>query len=896
MLRIVQNTSSASAGSYFTAADYYIDGTPGQELAGTWRGRGAAKLGLSGTVDQKDWKSLCDNLDPRTGHSLTVRSRLDRSVGYDFVFNLPKSASLLYAVTGDGRILDACRESVDATMEEIEAEFKTRVRRDGKNEDRITGTMVYGQFVHFTSRPVDGVPDPHLHVHCFVQNVTFDSEEGRWKAGQFRELKRDAPFFEARFHSRLADRMKQLGVPVERQKRGWEIAGIAKSTLDKFSRRTQAIEKKAREDGITSAIGKAELGAKTRERKAKNLTMGELRQEWRSRMTDDEYRDLELAAQGIGGPAIAEDRLAADTAVRLGIDHSFERKSVVPERVVLGEAIRRAVGLSTIATVEKAFKRQPFIVDDRDGRRFVTTPAVLAQEMRMLDFARNGRGTCRPLGNASHEFKRQHLNAGQRLAILHVLTSYDRVIIIRGGAGTGKTTSLLETVIAIEAGGTKVFCFAPSAAASRGVMAQEGFKDADTVARLLKDEALQKQVRGSVILVDEAGLMSMKSTAELFDLADRVDARVILAGDKMQHSSVERSGALHLLETEAGLIPASIRDIQRQRGKYKMAVRALSEGKTHEGFQRLNELGWIKEVDNEKRYELMAKEYVDVVTSGKSALVVSPTHVEAAQITAAIRDELKQRPARPVRKGSRRARFIGSDERQITVLQNMNLTRGERADAVNFSPADVLVYHQNAPGVSKGERRIVGKAGVPIADADRFNAFRTTTMAVAPGDLLRVTRNGKTQDGHRLNNGQIVTVKSFNRDGDLVLENGWTLGKDFGFLAYGFVTTSHSSQGRTVDHVLIGQSSESFGASSAEQMYVSVSRGRTKATLFTDNKAALREAVSRTDDRESATEFVAARARREKVTVIQRTERMHELGLASAIAGRSKEHREVSRE
>ena len=92
-------------------------------------------------------------------------------------------------------------------MQDMEAEMPTRVRKGGKNENRQTGNMAWGEFVHFTSRPVDGVPDPHLHAHCFVFNTTFDQEEDRWKAGQFRELNRDAPYFEAVFHSRLRRRL-----------------------------------------------------------------------------------------------------------------------------------------------------------------------------------------------------------------------------------------------------------------------------------------------------------------------------------------------------------------------------------------------------------------------------------------------------------------------------------------------------------------------------------------------------------------------------------------------------------------------------------------------------------------------------------------------------------------
>ena len=89
----------------------------------------------------------------------------------------------------------------------------------------------------------------------------------------------------------------------------------------------------------------------------------------------------------------------------------------------------------------------------------------------------------------------------------------------------------------------------------------------------------------------------------------------------------------------------------------------------------------------------------------------------------------------------------------------------------------------------------------------------------------RVTANGKTADGrHRLNNGALYTVRGFTAAGDVVVDNGWVIGRDFGHIAYGYVVTSHAAQGKTVDKVLIGQSQQSLPASDRQQLYVS-SRG-----------------------------------------------------------------------
>ena len=57
-----------------------------------------------------------------------------------------------------------------------------------------------------------------------------------------------------------------------------------------------------------------------------------------------------------------------------------------------------------------------------------------------------------------------------------------------------------EAVSAIEAGGLKVFTFAPSAEASRGTLRQEGFSNAQTVAHLLTNEALHPQLTAHELL------------------------------------------------------------------------------------------------------------------------------------------------------------------------------------------------------------------------------------------------------------------------------------------------------------------------------------------------------------------------------------------------------------
>src|SRR5207237_10849320 len=119
-------------------------------------------------------------------------------------------------------------------------------------------------------------------------NTTWDDAEKKWKAGQFRDLKADAPYFEAAFHARFARQLAEAGYRIERTAKGWELAGMPQRVLDEFSRRTEQVEQKAKELGITSAREKDGLAALTRERKQKHLSKAELRELCDKRISADE--------------------------------------------------------------------------------------------------------------------------------------------------------------------------------------------------------------------------------------------------------------------------------------------------------------------------------------------------------------------------------------------------------------------------------------------------------------------------------------------------------------------------------------------------------------------------------------------------------------------------------
>ena len=148
-----------------------------------------------------------------------------------------------------------------------------------------------------------------------------------------------------------------------------------------------------------------------------------------------------------------------------------------------------------------------------------------------------------------------------------MLGSRDRVMIIRGVAGTGKTTLEREIGEALAEAGKPVIALAQSVKASREVLREEaGFAHADTVARFLKDKEMQESARGGVIVVDEASQLGTRDMLRVFEIAEAVGARALLVGDKRQTRSVTAGEPLKLLEEKAGLRVAEVTKILRQQG------------------------------------------------------------------------------------------------------------------------------------------------------------------------------------------------------------------------------------------------------------------------------------------------------------------------------------------
>jgi len=127
--------------------------------------------------------------------------------------------------------------------------------------------------------------------------------------------------------------------------------------------------------------------------------------------------------------------------------------------------------------------------------------------------------------------------------------------------------------------------------------------------------------------------------------------------------------------------------------------------------------------------------------------------------------------------------------------------------------------------------------------------YRDHERSFAQGDRIQMTAPFY---GQKLANRELGTVEQIDKDGNLELK--MDSGRQVAFnarqhphLDYGYAVTSHSSQGQTVDRVLIHvDSSQAHGELLNRRMaYVSVSRAQFDVRIYTNDAKTLGQELSR---------------------------------------------------
>jgi conjugative relaxase-like TrwC/TraI family protein len=803
MLRVTTlYASSASA----TAAYYtrYLAGAPGEQ-PGVWYGEQAAAFGLSGRVAADELQALLEGRHPTTGTPLgtplvdraMADGRVIRAVaGFDATFSAPKSLSVWWALTGDPDLLEAHDLAVRAALEHLERfGATTRMRVNGRRLHPDTAGFSMATFRQATSR----ADDPQLHSHVVI-SAKVQTDDGRWWALDARYLKRNQRMLGGLYQSVLrAELTHRYGVEWEPIVNGQaELAGTPAELMEVFSKRTAQVDAAlvAKVDEFRARQGRdptrweraalcREASADTRSHKS-GVAVPDLRTRWRTEAAALGWTADRLVA-GLAAAGRTHGEVPRVTVEKV-VDHLSASRSAWTRADVLravcdlqpavssisGQRWAAALERATDQVIEHCVDLDP--TDDRTRRvsdsrsvwlepiaAHITSDAILAEEETVLAWAMEAQvdDSC-----PSITVNREGLDVLQADAAAAVAGT-DRLVIVVGPAGAGKTTMLQAAVDDLGAQPRPVFGVAPTAKAAR-VLGRETGIGADTVAKLLHEwhrtdrppADLYRLPAGTTVIVDEAGTIGTSTLHQLVHLAQHEHWRLVLVGDPRQLQAVGRGGLFHEL-CVTGRVHELTR-IHRFTHPWEAATSVqLRAGDpaaldAYEAHDRIVAGTLADHLDH------IARDWLGHHIDGRTVAIVASTndHVDALNDTI------------------QRLRIAIGD---LDPSAAVRIGGGEHA-----YPGEVVVTRRN-------DRRLCTERGEPVRNRDLW-----TVTATHPDGALTASHLG----GH----GTVTLPADYTRD----------------HVRLGYAATEHGHQGDTVDIAIALVSP----ATSHRGLYVGMTRGR----------------------------------------------------------------------
>ncbi len=802
---------AANSAYYLRAAEYYLGG---REPAGRWYAPARDFNVVDGAeVERATFERLyaAVGLDGQTLLPKGARHE-NRVPAFDMTMSAPRSVSLAWAFAPPDRkaaIELAQERAVRAALAKLEAEaIFARRGRNGTIVEPVALTAAL--FQHGESRPAEHADgrvfsDPNLHTHATILNLATraDSTVGAIHSKILRDWKMAAG---ATYHAALAHELQKLGFAIDRigHNGTFEIAGVDDAKIRYFSARRAEIEEELAGHDLPSAEASALASAIARSTRAsKSADTADSREEiWREAAAaigiDPESLQDRLLIRAEASAIRDAEALLADRLARLP-DELTEHDSVIDRRELVRAVTAALVGTGLPAeradrALDRLLSEQAFIEIGCDsiGNRQYSTPELARIEHEIVDLAQKLAAT----GPASID--RAALEARCRAAGLNddqikaavAATGPERLSIIQGAPGSGKTKTLQPVVDTYRQAGFRVIGSASAWTIARMLRADLKIEARATRSWIAKLRLGHKVLDDRTLLVlDEAGLVSAREMHTVLAAVERAGAKLILVGDSDQLQAIGAGPGLALASRVVE--SARVETIVRQRDEWaREAIRAFGEGRAEAALQAFAERGHIVEAAGPRATIVAmvnAWEEARRKTPDSRSLLLAKTNAQVAAISREVRARRRQR----------------------------------------------------------GELR-----GADLEIAAATPSGHATTLALAAGDEIRfLVRN----DELGVVNGTIGVVSRIVRKPDLGLRSGCAMriearieGRFISFdpteladakgrarLGWAYASTIAGSQGQTVERafVLADPSLDRHDA------YVSTSRARGATRLFIDTKS-----------------------------------------------------------
>ncbi len=636
------------------AEDYY---SGEGEAAGEWVGDAARDLGLEGEVGEDQLTAMLTGRNPVDGEPLlSMRGvRGDGPVpGFDLTFSAPKSVSLLWGLGGPVAALEvqaAHREAVGAALSYMQREACWTRRGAGGAEFVKGNGFLAAAYRHRSSR--NG--DPQLHTHVLVANAT-QGPDNRWTRLYHPAIYDHATtasyIYEAHLRHELTQR---LGVRWQEVRKGIaEFEGFADEHLRAFSTRRAEILKAAGPDASARSMQVATLA--TRKPKEADVGRGELLERWRSRAeevgldreTIERTFDPELRLRFGAAEARTVSTWQVDRAVSAAASH-FDRRDAI--QAVAGLLPEGAPGaeIEHLADAYLASESVIQIAESAKGPRYTTRRIwelereVLAAVERMKT---QGPPPAGELIAARVIHSRPTLKADQREMVRRLLTNPEGVAVVIGEAGTGKTFAVVAAAEGWAQEGIELRAAAPTWRAAN-VMRDEGLP-ATSIASLLVEldraeyEGEGGLTQGSVLLIDEAGMVNSATLARLVSHAERAEAKLVLVGDPEQLGEIEAGGLFRATADRTD--PIRLGEVVRHQHELdREAAKRIREGEGREALRLYRSSERVKIAPcAEARRKAMVADWHESFDRGEDAVMIAKRNAEVAKLNELAREVRKQ--------------------------------------------------------------------------------------------------------------------------------------------------------------------------------------------------------------------------------------------------------------
>ena len=875
------NLKSAQAISYFEKDDYYSNEEgPGETC---WLGKGADRLGLRGDVEKKAFAQLLNGYSP-TGERLFSR-QVDsdrRRAATDYTFSAPKSVSVAGLVQGDKRVIAAHHLAVERALSVLEERFaETRIATISGRKQVATGNIAAAVFAHGTSRAAE----PQLHSHCVVMNAT-QIENGKWYSLLNDSAISNKKLLGQLYQNELAVELQKLGYEIEQREHGqFDLKGYSKELLDTFSTRRGQIEalvedwKKSgkvlrdlKGNVISAERAIYEVAAlKTRKAKPQIVEAEKLLQNWQS----------VLAMKGLTLPKLpSEQNAQAQTAAKTeeqtatvvddAIAHCAERNAIFEPKQIERFIFENHIGTASVAELTQGINSHPELIDlgeKAENKPIVTTESALQLELATISLMQAGLGQEQAIADTQRvqeSFVSTTLSEEQKQAIAISCASTDSVMAWQGSAGAGKTFGLNALKQLAEASGYRVSGYAPSSAAVHELGESLGIQT-ETVARLLISEPLAEEAEQKQLwIVDEAGLLSMRSAHDLLMRAQTQKARVILVGDTKQLSAVEAGNPFKSLRA-GGMQTCHLDEARRQkRVELKRAVELVAAGAVAEGIDVLESAGCISQIaEEDSRIAQVAKDFLSLSADERSeTLVLAGTNNNRLALTAEIRA------------GLQRSGELGANTFTMQSLQRKDLTAVQKRYAGRYEVGNIIVpiqdykqqqlkraQHYVIRAINKVENTLALETPdgnliqINPKECERKSVYTAIAEPVSVGDRLKWTKNNRVKG---MRNGQAFTVSALTPGGLARITDDEGNHRDielrgYQHVDYAWIATTYSAQGKTAERVM---ALTDRATTNREAFYVATSRAKNELRLYTADIEKLRESANKSRANENVSDYL----------------------------------------